>query len=121
MLLDLYILIYFSVYYTICDRGESIRQFINLHFTSRYPIQMNFTTYNMFTEDPMVFQMDSKVLCGICNEIYIFFGYCALYKSMTLRHTTAPRGTQTDSVYFDFCGLPIALDLHKTGFKSSFF
>ena len=62
MLLDIYILIYFSVYYTICDGGESNRQFINLHFTSRCPIQMNFTTYNMFTEGPMVFQMDSKVL-----------------------------------------------------------
>ena len=68
MLLDIYIyiLIYFSVYYTICYGGESNRQFINLHFTSRCPIQMNFTTYNMFTEDPMVFQMDSKVLCGTC-------------------------------------------------------
>ncbi len=53
---------YYSIYYAICDGGESNRQFINMHFTSYSPADMNFIAYNMFTEDPMVFQMDCKVV-----------------------------------------------------------
>ena len=51
----------FSIYYAICDGGESNRQFINIHFSSFSPFEMNFLSYNMFTEEAMIFLMDCKV------------------------------------------------------------
>lgn len=53
--------ILFSIYYVICDGGDSNRQFIKIHFSSFSPVDMHFVSYNMLTEDPMIFLMDCKV------------------------------------------------------------
>lgn len=50
-----------SIYYAICDGGESKRQFINIKFSSLNPVEMNLLSCNKFTEDPMIFLMDCKV------------------------------------------------------------
>lgn len=45
----------------ICDGADSNRQFINIHFPNANPRDLHFIGYNMLTEDPMIFIMDSKV------------------------------------------------------------
>ena len=51
----------FSIYFLICDGGESNRQFIKIHFDNCNPADLHFIGYNMLSEDPMVFMMDCKV------------------------------------------------------------
>ena len=52
----------FSIHFSICDGGESNRQFIKIHFDNCSPVRLHFHAYNMLTEDSMVLMMDAKVL-----------------------------------------------------------
>ncbi|XP_028392672.1 uncharacterized protein LOC114517214 [Dendronephthya gigantea] len=50
----------FTIYHSICDGGDSNRQFIKMHFTDHNPIDDHFATTNMITGDRTVFIMDCK-------------------------------------------------------------
>ena len=52
----------------ICDGADSNRQFINIHFPNGNPSDLHFIGYNIYTEDPMIFIMDSKVFL---RSIYV--------------------------------------------------
>ena len=58
---NLYTIHICKIYYSLCDGGDSNRQFIKIHFPSCDPSDLHFVGYNMFTEDPMMFIMDCKV------------------------------------------------------------
>ena len=55
-----YSFILFSIYYCICDGGDANRQLIKINFPNCSPIDLHFIGYNMWTEEPMIFQMDCK-------------------------------------------------------------
>ena len=44
------------------DGAEVNRQFIKLHFKGSDPADVNFTTHNIYTGEPMVFIVDCKVI-----------------------------------------------------------
>ena len=49
------------MYYFLCDGGDVNRTFIRMHFENGEEVLLQFTGYNMLTEEPMVFNMDCKV------------------------------------------------------------
>ena len=52
----------FNIYWCILDGAEVNRQFIKLHFKDEAEaINQNFTAMNVYTGEPFVFMMDSKV------------------------------------------------------------
>lgn len=52
----------FNIYWCILDGAEVNRQFIKLHFKDEAEaIDHNFTALNVYTGEPFVFMMDSKV------------------------------------------------------------
>ena len=70
-----YSFILFSIYYCICDGGDANRQFIKINFPNCSPIDLHFIGYNMWTEDPMIFQMDCKVIgvYDVCIMLIVWF------------------------------------------------
>ena len=54
-----------------CDGGDPNRGLIKMHFSDGEELPMLFTTYNMFTGDPLVFIMDPKVCGGAWESRYI--------------------------------------------------
>lgn len=45
------------------------RQFIKIHFSTCSPTDLHFIGYNMWTEDPMVFEMDCKVILQCVDNL----------------------------------------------------
>ena len=43
------------------DGADCNRQFINIHFKNKDPADSKFVTTNIYTLEPMIFIMDSKV------------------------------------------------------------
>ena len=51
-----------SIYYLICDGGDSNRQLIRMHFNGCNPWEIGFRGFNIYSQtDPMFFLMDTKV------------------------------------------------------------
>ena len=50
------------IYWCILDGADTNRQFVKIHFADVDPAEKLFTTNNIYTDDPIIFIMDPKVM-----------------------------------------------------------
>lgn len=60
------------VYWCILDGADTNRQFVKIHFADVDPAEKFFTTNNIYTDDPMIFIMDPKVMYECVKFVWLF-------------------------------------------------